>query len=42
MSSARPSPYAPPSAAIPQILPSSISLDEVRPLSDDDLLGIRK
>ena len=25
----RPSPYAPPSAAIPQILPSSISLDEV-------------
>jgi ESCRT-I complex subunit VPS28 len=25
----RPSPYAPPSTAIPQILPSSISLDEV-------------
>ena len=29
--SARPSPYAPPSATIPQILPSSISLDEVCP-----------
>jgi hypothetical protein len=26
---ARPSPYAPPSASVPQILPSSISLDEV-------------
>jgi hypothetical protein len=26
---ARPSPYAPPSAALPQILPSAISLDEV-------------
>jgi hypothetical protein len=29
--SSRPSPYAPPSAAIPQILPSTISLDEVLP-----------
>ena len=29
MASHRPSPYAPPSAAVPQILPSSISLDEV-------------